>query len=147
MKKELEKLHRNLNGIRNMQKSPQFMIVADPNEDLIAVKEARKKGVKVIGIIDTNTNPDLVDLGIPANDDSLKSINLIITLLADAIMEAKGQKLQYAYQPDEMIVLPIDQNVQLNKEAKTFHKRDANFRKTSKIEKNDVNEVEDKKNN
>ncbi|MBR2999216.1 MAG: 30S ribosomal protein S2, partial [Mycoplasmataceae bacterium] len=66
MKKELEKLHKNLNGIRNLQRVPHFMIVADSNEDLIAIKEAKKKNVKVIGIIDTNTDPELVDLGIPA---------------------------------------------------------------------------------
>lgn len=118
MKKELEKLQRNLNGIRNMQRQPQFMIVADPNEDMIAVKEAKRKGVKVIGLIDTNTNPDLVDLGIPANDDSMKSINLIITILADAIVEAKGGKTLYAYQPDEAIVLPVDLVAQAQKEAR-----------------------------
>lgn len=134
MKKELEKLHRNLNGIRNMNRAPQFMIVADPNEDLIAVKEAKKKNVKVIGIIDTNTNPDLVDLGIPANDDSAKSINLIITLLADAIVETKGGKTQYAYQSDEAIVLPIDQHNHLHEGTRT-NRRDANFRASSKQQK------------
>lgn len=125
MRKKMEKLQRNLNGIRDMQRVPQFMIVADPNEDLIAVKEARKKNVKVIGVIDTNTNPDLVDLGIPANDDSLKSINVIITLLADAIMESRGGTLQYAYKADEAIVLPVDQNANPNR----MNRRDANLRR------------------
>lgn len=120
MKKELEKLQKNLNGIRNMQRIPQFMIIADPNEDLIAVKEAKKKNIKIIGIIDTNTNPDLVDLGIPANDDSVKSLNLIITILADAIIEAKNGKLKYAFQSDENIILPVDQNAQAMKENKNY---------------------------
>ena len=126
-RKELEKLQRNLNGIRHMQRIPQFRIVADPNEDLIAVKEARKRNIKVIGVIDTNTNPDLVDLGIPANDDSLKSLNLIITLLADAIIDARGGTLQYAYKTDDQVILPVDQNSQNNQNR--FNRRDANFKR------------------
>lgn len=114
MKKELDKLHRNLNGIRPLVRTPQIMIVADPNEDLIAIKEARKKNVKVIGIIDTNTDPELVDLGIPANDDSVKSLNLIITILGDAIVHGKGGTTKYAYQPDDKIVLPQDEKPQNN---------------------------------
>ena len=86
------------------------MIVADPNEDLIAIKEAKKKNVKVIGIIDTNTDPELVDLGIPANDDSIKSLNLILTILGDAIVVGKGGQPKYAFQTDEMIVLPQEEN-------------------------------------
>ena len=136
MKKELDKLHKNLNGIRNLQRAPQFMIVADPNEDLIAVKEAKKRNVKIIGVIDTNTDPNLVDVGIPANDDSIKSLNLIITVLADAIVEAKGGKLQYAYQPDEAIVLPSDQKEQSN-EGKTIKRISAD-----KIKKNNNEDEE-----
>lgn len=149
MRKELEKLQRNLNGIRHMQRVPQFMIVADPNEDLIAVKEARKKNVKVIGIIDTNTNPDLVDLGIPANDDSLKSLNMIITLLADAIIDARGGSLQYAYKPDDQIVLPVDPNAQPNQQNR-FNRRDGNFKRRNfdnnnrNVNRRDANLKQDK---
>lgn len=139
MKKELEKLQKNLNGIRNMQRVPQFMIVADPNEDLIAVKEAKKKNVKVIGVIDTNSNPDLVDLGIPANDDSVKSLNLIITLLADAIIEAKGGTLQYAYQPDENIVLPMDPQVQAPSKENRNYNRQGNYSYTKNTKRNTKN--------
>ncbi|WP_051617827.1 30S ribosomal protein S2 [Mycoplasmopsis iners] len=106
LEKKLAKLHKNLDGIKKMQGPTNFMIIADPNEDEIAVKEARRKGVKVIGILDSNTNPDLVDFGIPANDDSAKSISVIITILADAIATARGGKAKYAYQGDEAIVLP-----------------------------------------
>ena len=120
MKKELEKLHKNLNGIKPLQRTPQFMIVADPNEDLIAIKEAKKRNVKVIGIIDTNTDPELVDLGIPANDDSVKSLNLIITILGDAIIHGKGGQTKYAYQPDELIVLPQEEH------KSTFNNRNNN---------------------
>ncbi|MBN3534750.1 30S ribosomal protein S2 [Mycoplasma procyoni] len=106
--KELQKLQKNLNGIRNMQGLPSVMIIADPKNDIIAVQEARKKGLKVIGIIDTDTDPNLVDFAIPANDDSTKSITLILTILADAIVVAKGGKALFAYQEDDKIVLPED---------------------------------------
>ncbi|MGL5590449.1 MAG: 30S ribosomal protein S2 [Metamycoplasmataceae bacterium] len=115
-KKELEKLQKNLQGIRNMNSTPQFMIIADPMDDLIAIKESRKRNVKIIGIIDTDCDPELVDLGIPANDDSIKSLNLIITILADAIVEAKNGTVKFAYQPDDKIVLPVD----VNKEKRQF---------------------------
>lgn len=104
--KELDKLHKNLEGIRTMRRLPQVMIVADPNTDQIAVKEARRKGIKVIGILDTNSDPDVVDFGIPANDDSAKSIALVITVLADAISKARGGSELFAYQSDEKIILP-----------------------------------------
>ncbi|MGZ9756255.1 30S ribosomal protein S2 [Mycoplasma sp. 394] len=105
-KKELDKLHKNLNGIRNMRRLPNVMIVADPLQDEIAVKEARRKGLKVIAILDSNANPDAVDFGIPANDDSSKSINLIMTILADAIAKARGGQQLFAYQDDEKVILP-----------------------------------------
>ncbi|TNK93334.1 30S ribosomal protein S2, partial [Mycoplasmopsis pullorum] len=80
--KELDKLHKNLEGIRSMKRIPNVMIVADPNEDEIAIKEAKRKGIKVIALLDTNSDPDFVDFGIPANDDSAKCISLIFTILA-----------------------------------------------------------------
>ncbi|MBU4690103.1 30S ribosomal protein S2 [Mycoplasma sp. ES3157-GEN-MYC] len=119
--KQLDKLHKNLNGIRKMRGLPTFMIVADPNEDEIAVKEARKKGVKVIGILDSNSNPDAVDFGIPANDDSAKSINLIITILADAIATARGGKAKYAYRSDSEVELP-----KFEPETKNFTRKPSN---------------------
>lgn len=147
MKKELDKLHKNLNGIRNMQRAPQFMIIADPNEDMIAIKEAKKRNVKIIGIIDTNTNPDLVDLGIPANDDSLKSLNLIITILADAIIAAKGGTLKYAYQPDSAIELPVDAQAQANRETRNnrFQNNRRNFENNRPYKNNFSKDKEEKK--
>lgn len=101
LEKELVKLEKNFDGIRLMKRQPNFMIVVDPVADKIAVTEARKKGVKIIGIVDTNGDPDLVDLAIPANDDSVKSIRLILTVLADAIVTAKGGTALLAYQNNE----------------------------------------------
>lgn len=104
--KELAKLQKNLYGIKSMRSKPQVMIIADPKNDEIAVKEARKLGIKVIGIVDTNCDPNMVDIAIPANDDSIKSVTLIITILADAIASAKGGKQLFAFQNDDAIVLP-----------------------------------------
>ena len=106
--KELEKLQKNLSGIKNMKGKPNVMIIADPKTDEIAVKEARKLGIKVIGIVDTNVDPSLVDIAIPANDDSVKSVTLILTILADAIAAAKGGEQLFAYQDDSKIILPED---------------------------------------
>ncbi|MGL5520424.1 MAG: 30S ribosomal protein S2 [Metamycoplasmataceae bacterium] len=106
-KKELSKLQRNFEGIRNMKFVPSIMIIADPNYDLIAIKEAKKvKNIKIIGIVDTNCDPGLVDIPIPSNDDSIKSLMLILTILADAIVSAKNGQVKFAFQPDEAIVLP-----------------------------------------
>ena len=78
------------------------LIVVDPIEDKTAVLEARKLHIPVFGLCDTNCNPELVDYPIPANDDAIKSIKLIISLLADAIVETKGGILQDAYQEGEI---------------------------------------------
>ena len=137
--KELAKLQKNLNGIRNMRQKPQVMIIADPMADIIAVKEARKLGIKVFGIVDTNVDPSIVDVAIPANDDSIKSVTLIITILADAIADSKNGEIKFAYQPDEKIVLPDDlvPEWKLKREAnrKRWEERRRNFRKEDGKEK------------
>ncbi|AWX69596.1 30S ribosomal protein S2 [[Mycoplasma] anseris] len=107
--KKIAKLQKNLGGIRPLAgkvNPPQVMICASPLEDEIALLEAKKKGIKIIGIQDSNSNPDLVDIIIPANDDSVKSITLITTILADAICAARGEKQLYAYKSNDEIVLP-----------------------------------------
>ena len=91
MTKHQEKLNRNLSGIRGMRKTPGLVIVVDPSHEHIAVKEARKLGIPVMGLVDTNCNPDLVDHVIPCNDDALKSVKLIIQSLAQAIIDVKNE--------------------------------------------------------
>ena len=90
IKKEYDKLNRNLRGIRNMRRLPQLMIVVDPNEEIIAVKEAKKLGIPVLGIVDTNSDPDLVDYVVPGNDDAVKSVSLLLGVLNNAVLEVKG---------------------------------------------------------
>lgn len=91
LKKELEKLERTLGGIRNMEKLPDVIIVADQRHNLTAIQEARILDIPIISILDTNCDPDLVDIPIPGNDDSLSSITLILSALANSINLASTQ--------------------------------------------------------
>jgi len=89
LKKELVKLQSSLGGMKNIDRLPGALFVADIKKDQIAVLEARKLGIPVIGIVDTNCDPDLVDCIIPANDDAIRAIKLIAGKIADAIIESK----------------------------------------------------------
>jgi small subunit ribosomal protein S2 len=89
LNRELTKIQRNLSGIREMNRPPQAMVVIDPKREHIAVKEAARMGVPTVALIDTDSDPDLVDLPIPGNDDSIRSIELVLAKLADAILEGK----------------------------------------------------------
>ena len=86
LRKELEKLQNNFNGIRAMGQVPQAIFVVDTKREEIAVKEARRLGIPVIGMLDTNADPDEVDYGIPANDDAIRSIALVTELVAEAVL-------------------------------------------------------------
>ncbi len=90
LRKELAKLQTNLNGIRNMKKLPDAVFVVDTNREQLAIHEARRLNIPVIGTLDTNCDPDDVDFGIPANDDAIRSVNLLATFVADAIVDATG---------------------------------------------------------
>lgn len=99
--KEKDKLAKNLSGIKEMRKLPNAVIVVDPQIEHNAVAEAHKLGIPVFGIADTNSDPDVLDFPIPANDDALRSVKLIITVLADAIVESKGGVTEVAYTKDD----------------------------------------------
>lgn len=90
LSKEREKLDRNLSGIRGMRKLPGLLVVVDPNKEHIAVAEANKLGIPVMGLVDTNCDPDPIDHVIACNDDALKSIKLIIQAIADTLIERKN---------------------------------------------------------
>ena len=93
IKKEYEKLHRNLRGIREMKKIPQALVIVDPRKEEIAIKEAHKLGIPVFGIVDTNCDPDVVDYVIPGNDDAVRAVKLMIGALANAIAEVNGNEI------------------------------------------------------
>lgn len=101
LRKDKEKLTKNLEGIKEMRKVPNAVVVVDPKTEHNAVSEARKLRIPVFSIIDTNADPDLVDFVIPANDDATRSVSLILAVLADAIVESKGGLPVVAYTPDE----------------------------------------------
>src|SRR4051812_46725673 len=90
LNRELTKITRNLQGIREMNRLPDAMVVVDPKREEIAVKEAQRMGVSTVALIDTDSDPDLVDLPVPGNDDSIRSIELILAKLADAVLEGKA---------------------------------------------------------
>jgi small subunit ribosomal protein S2 len=83
--REWRKMHRNLNGMRTMTRLPECMVIIDPKKEKNAVQEARKLGVTTVALIDTDCDPDQVDLPIPGNDDGIRSIELILAQLADAV--------------------------------------------------------------
>ena len=101
LRKEKERLAKNLDGIKEMRKVPNALFVIDPRIEHNAVAEAHKLGIPVFGIVDTNADPDEVDFIIPANDDAIRSVTLIVTLLADAVVEAKGGVPVLAYTKDD----------------------------------------------
>ncbi len=94
--KEKRKLHRNLDGIRLMHKLPDAVFVVDTRREKIAVDEARKLNIPVIGLVDTNCDPDDVDFVIPGNDDALRSIRLCVSRIADAVLAGRGLRSKQA---------------------------------------------------
>jgi small subunit ribosomal protein S2 len=90
LSRELTKIRRNLLGIREMNRLPDAIVIIDPKREEIGVKEAKRMGIATVALIDTDSDPDLVDLPIPGNDDSIRSIELVLSRLADAVLEGKA---------------------------------------------------------
>ena len=90
LRHEKEKLERNLGGIQGLERLPDAVFVIDTKKEHIAVGEARKLGIPVIAIVDTNCDPDEVDFVIPGNDDAIRSVSLVTRVLADALAEGAG---------------------------------------------------------
>jgi small subunit ribosomal protein S2 len=89
IKKEWEKLEKNLGGIKEMTKIPDAIFVVDPKKERICVQEAHALGIPLIGIADTNCDPEELDYVIPGNDDAIRAVKLIVSAMADAVIEAK----------------------------------------------------------
>jgi small subunit ribosomal protein S2 len=104
LKKEMEKLTKNLGGIKNMTDIPGVMFVVDPKKEHNAVVEAHKLGIPVVGLVDTNCNPDDVDYVIPGNDDAIRAVKLIADSMANAIIEGKqGEILESDEAMEDMV--------------------------------------------
>ena len=95
LKKEMEKLEKNLGGIKEMTEVPGVMFIVDPKKEKIGILEARKLGIPVIGLVDTNCNPQDVDYAIPGNDDAIRAVKLIADCMANAVIEGKqGESME-----------------------------------------------------
>ncbi len=112
MEKQAEKLRKNLGGIKDLKSQPEMIFVVDPKREDIAVDEARRLGIPVVAITDTNCDPDLIDHIIPGNDDAIKSIKLVCSAIADAViegLEAQPQTGEEAEAPVEEAMAGSDE--------------------------------------
>lgn len=135
LKKEYEKLNKNLCGIREMTKLPQAIIIVDSTKEYNAIREARKLGIPVFGLIDTNCDPDDVDYILPGNDDAVRSIKVVLGSLTNAIIEANGGTIiDYVSEDDKKSV----------KENNTFKKDKKEVKETKEV-KEPVEEVTSEK--
>lgn len=101
LKKEMEKLERNLGGIKDMNELPGVIFLVDPKKERIAVLEAKKLGIPTVGIVDTNCNPEDLDYPIPGNDDAIRAVKLIADVMANAVIEGKqGESFETAEEQD-----------------------------------------------
>ena len=103
LKKEMEKLEKNLGGIKDMTEIPGVLFVVDPKKERIAILEARKLGIPVVGLIDTNCNPEDLDYPIPGNDDAIRAVKLIADTMANAIIEGRQGESMDANIAEEMV--------------------------------------------
>jgi small subunit ribosomal protein S2 len=101
LNREYRKMYRNLNGMRTMDRVPNAMVIIDPQKEKNATNEARKLGVTTVALIDTDCDPDSVDLPIPGNDDGIRSIDLIVTQLADAVIAGAAEAAAQVKQVQE----------------------------------------------
>lgn len=100
LNREFRKMYRNLNGIRTMNRLPECLVIVDPKKERNAVREARRLGITTVSLIDTDCDPDLVDLPIPANDDGIRSIEVLLRHLSDAVIEGRGSAAAQEKQQD-----------------------------------------------
>ena len=100
LSRELVKIRRNLLGVREMKRLPEVLVIVDPKKEHIAVKEARRMGITTVALIDTDSDPDPVDLPIPGNDDSIRSIEVVMQKLANAVLEGRA-----ALSPEQQAML------------------------------------------
>lgn len=108
LEKELAKLNKNFSGIREMEHLPKAMFVVDTKKEETAVREAKRLAIPIIGLIDTNSNPDMINYPIPGNDDAAKSIKMVVSLIAETVLEGRKKFLSYL----------SEENIALSKEEK-----------------------------
>ena len=136
LKKEYDKLNKNLCGIREMTKLPQAVIIVDSTKEYNAIREARKLGIPVFGLIDTNCDPDDVDYVLPANDDAVRSIKVVLGALTNAIIEANGGTIvDYVSEDDKKV---SKDKTSVKKEKKEVKEETAEVKEEVKEEKPEI---------
>jgi small subunit ribosomal protein S2 len=111
LEKELAKLNKNFSGIAKMERMPKAIVIVDIKKEETAVLEARRLGIPIVGLIDTNSNPDPVAFPIPGNDDATKSIAVVIKILADAVIEGRKKFLSYLAK-DAVVETPAEEKLE-----------------------------------
>ena len=129
LNKEYEKLNRYLCGIREMKELPKAMIVVDPKQEEIAIKEAHKLGIKTFGIVDTNCDPEVLDYPIPGNDDAVRAVKVVLNALTNAIAEVNGCEIVDVIGEEDKKV----ENTKEVKETKKVSKKAENEEKESLV--------------
>ena len=148
LKKEMEKLEKNLGGIKEMTEVPGVMFIVDPKKERIGILEARKLGIPVIGLVDTNCNPQDVDYAIPGNDDAIRAVKLIADCMANAVIEGKQgesmetveevMEVEEVAEPTDMEEVVASEEVEEPKKAKRTKKvaeEAETSEETAKVEK------------
>lgn len=133
IQKEYDRLNKLLGGVREMDRLPKAIIVVDPRVETNAIHEARKLHIPVFGIVDTNCDPDDVDFPIPANDDAVRSVKVVLGVLANAVCEANGLPLVDYVTEDENAVKP---SKEIKVETKVVEFDDFSEEESKKVEKN-----------
>lgn len=147
IRKEYDKLNKNLRGIREMKRMPQAMVIVDPRKEEIAIKEAHILGIPVFGIVDTNCDPDMVDYVIPGNDDAVRSVKLLIGALTNAIAEVNGNEVIDYISEDEKAKPEKTEKQQEVKEEVVSAKESEVKEKVEKVEvKEETKEVKEEDN-
>ena len=146
LRKEYEKLNKNLRGLREMKRMPQAMVIVDPRKEEIAIKEAHILGIPVFGIVDTNCDPDVVDYVIPGNDDAVRSVKLLVGALTNAIAEVNGNEvIDYISEDDKNVKEDSKEEVKEEKKApKKEAKKEVKEEAPAKVEEVKEEKVEKK---
>jgi small subunit ribosomal protein S2 len=110
--RDMEKLERSIGGIKNMGGLPDALFVVDVDHERIAITEANKLGIPVIGIVDTNSNPDGVDYVIPGNDDAIRAVKLYVTAVADACLAGRAESGEPVVTRDEFVEVAAQEPVE-----------------------------------
>ena len=126
LKREYERLNKYLAGIRDMKKLPYSLFIVDPRKEINAIREARKLNIPIIGIVDTNCDPDTVDYVIPGNDDAIRAVKLIAAVMANAIVEAKGET------PINFVDEEVSEDIDFEKLEKTIEESKEKFEEKPK---------------